>query len=482
MAYIASENIKVFPSVGRDTTIDADSELTNEKNLSNILRNLYKRESFVISENTNDEFEFVIYGYYFRVKSGQLPIEENKKLYAHIEVLEGFDSSNTYQQLKLFNQTTDNNSLQVLDNNNEFQGISFDDSETHTAPEHSGRVAYTLQLLDERGQVPRKSLLHYKSNEILDEDTDNYINEVFTTEKANITTAAITNSSITDTLTTATLTVTGNSTLSGKLDVTGDITTSSNATIAKNLKVTGTTSLTGTLNVGGDNKTTISNNTIQTSTITANTITINKISSDSDEKGSITLNNSQLVFTPFGITDQPPTIFSELIPPVGDGEAVTNLIFRIADDPNDSFIFRWNDTNSVTISKDMIIANTFSGALAGNANTASNFNSKRTLSLTGPITGTSTASSGNHSIATSITDGAVTTSKIAGKSVTTDKINDSAVTTDKIADENVTNVKIADSTIKKEKLGFDITMTLSVNTADPEHGILVITTPSLTDK
>lgn len=50
MAYLASEHIKVFPSIGR-TEIDADAELMNEGNISNIVRSLCReRKSYVLSK------------------------------------------------------------------------------------------------------------------------------------------------------------------------------------------------------------------------------------------------------------------------------------------------------------------------------------------------------------------------------------------------------------------------------------------------
>ena len=66
MAYLASDKIKVFPSIGRDTPTDADAELMNEGNISNIVRSLCReRKSYVFSKNWTSNFELVIYGFYF---------------------------------------------------------------------------------------------------------------------------------------------------------------------------------------------------------------------------------------------------------------------------------------------------------------------------------------------------------------------------------------------------------------------------------
>lgn len=69
--YIHSTDIRVFPSIGRRPQYDNESELTNENNLSQIVRSLSPghRESFVISRkvDTNQPFEFILYGFYFKV-------------------------------------------------------------------------------------------------------------------------------------------------------------------------------------------------------------------------------------------------------------------------------------------------------------------------------------------------------------------------------------------------------------------------------
>ena len=69
MANIPSNKIRVFPSIGRDAAVDNESELSTENNLSQIVRSLCRdRKSFVVSSSLgNGSFEFVIYGFYFKI-------------------------------------------------------------------------------------------------------------------------------------------------------------------------------------------------------------------------------------------------------------------------------------------------------------------------------------------------------------------------------------------------------------------------------
>lgn len=332
MAYISSEKIKVFPSIGRNTDIDADAELMNEGNISSIIRSLCReRKSYVLSKtfSASDEnpFEFVIYGFYFKVTD--ISSLSDRPLYAHITLKE---NTGNYQLLTISNSTVSNNSLQILDQNvsqsSQFQGVWFDSKSTGGT--------YDLQLLDDNGHIPATSLLHVKTNEILDGESSNYINNSFTTTSLTTSSLNATNA------TTETLTVTGSSNLKGAV------------TVSSTLTVSGATSLADT---------------------TVSTLTV---------KGSV------------NAADQ------------------------------------------------TITASTFIGNLIGNADTASTFSSNRTITLTGPITGSSTSSDGVHSISTTITTSAVTTEKIADKAVTT------------------------------EKLGFGVTMTLTVN-----DKTLVLSVPKL---
>lgn len=95
-------------------------------------------------------------------------------------------------------------------------------------------------------------------------------------------------------------------------------------------------------------------------------------------------------------------------------------------------------TGSTIIQRDAsgnFSAGIITGALSGNATTASTLATGRAISLTGDVTGTTAAFNGSAdaSAATTIATSAVTSAKIADNAVTTAKIAANAVTTAKIA-------------------------------------------------
>lgn len=98
-------------------------------------------------------------------------------------------------------------------------------------------------------------------------------------------------------------------------------------------------------------------------------------------------------------------------------------------------------------------------SITGNAATATKFAAAQAITLTGPITGTASSQAG-WSIATTITDGAVSTAKLANLAVTNAKIADGAVSMGKIANLAVTTAKIADKNVTNAKLAND---SISIN-------------------
>ena len=197
MAYLGSKKIKVFPSIGRDSTLDADAELMNEGNISNIVRSLCReRKSYVLSKTFSAPFEFVIYGFYFKITDVSTLLEglsDDKPLYAHIVVNK---QSGVYQLLSTINPSPTELKLDqetsVGSGSYEFRGIVFNNSATYTPSEDQdvGNV-YTLQLLDSNSKVPVESRLFYRTSEILGSTntfgSSKYINEYFETISTNIT-------------------------------------------------------------------------------------------------------------------------------------------------------------------------------------------------------------------------------------------------------------------------------------------------------
>ena len=225
--YLLSGEIRVFPSVGRSNGYDVESQLTNENNLSQILRSLCReRKSFVITKelSTND-FEFVIYGFYFKVLDGNDSLINKlglgNTLWAGIRLdkqVEGDNNSSHYQLLQLANSDAIEDNLHDLDVDGNFKGIVFGTSEEDVRSKFKeSDYIHTLHLLQE-GEVPARSLLHSNTTEILDGDgsdkTANYISDKFTTKD----------------LIANTLTTSSNAFIGGTLTVTGETILNSNLT------------------------------------------------------------------------------------------------------------------------------------------------------------------------------------------------------------------------------------------------------------
>lgn len=312
MAYISSDKIKVFPSIGRESTIDADAELMNEGNISNIVRSLCReRKSYVLSKSFTAPFEFVIYGFYFKITDkGALDTLKDRPLYAHITISEA--TSGNYQLLTLSNPKNsdnpeDDHSIKLdtgTDPGSQFQGVWFNGTKEEGT--------YTLQLLDESSKVPITSLLHTKTSEILDGDTSNYINTNFTTGNLTVTgstsLAGLTAGTTTlGSTTISTLTVTGDTKLTGDVIATGKTITAStfvgslsgNANTASSFSDDRTISLTGA--VSGSSTSTNGNHSIST-TLASNIVKTDNIADKSVTNEKIADSTIKTAKLGFGIT------------------------------------------------------------------------------------------------------------------------------------------------------------------------------------
>lgn len=257
MANIKSNYIDVFPCVGRGAGINPEAELTNEGNLTQLIRSLYKRDSFVISDSIgfsdsgalSKDFEFVIYGFYFKVKAKDTELHEiihpdentNNPLYAGIRINQLSNQSSTYQLLSLKNGTTTD--IQTLDNkvkeDDYFQGIVFDISEDNvkSALKLEGESDDNIKILYlyDGSNIPNSSKLHFKTSEILninEKNTETPLSINLTTSTLTVSTGSIndltTTSLKTDSLTgdsgTITNLATSTLTVSTELNVTGSLT------------------------------------------------------------------------------------------------------------------------------------------------------------------------------------------------------------------------------------------------------------------
>lgn len=243
MAYVSSNKIRVFPSVGR-SNYDIESQLMNENNISQLVRSLCRsRKDYVLSTELNTgPFEFIIYGFYFKILDASTTLssltssEGVTEIWAGINIdanAEANNASSNYQLLQLANTAAQNNEIIDLDREEQFQGIIFGTAEDEVSG-GQGENYHTLRLLVKDGdifKVPAQSLLHLNTTEILNGASSNYISDKFTTKQLDAL------ESISDA---GTLTVEGDTTLStltasntqitGTLNVTGDVTLNSNLT------------------------------------------------------------------------------------------------------------------------------------------------------------------------------------------------------------------------------------------------------------
>lgn len=156
MAYINSENIKVFPSTRRVAT-QVDARLMTEASMVGIINQLIGKNGFVITQsfNANNPFEFNIFGYYFRVGQGSY-------------VTSSFGSA-TEIWGKITLDTTTYTELSGQDEDQVYKGLELVSSE----PTASSTVKY-LKLLEKVGntwRIPESSKLLFNDNQ-LDIDID----------------------------------------------------------------------------------------------------------------------------------------------------------------------------------------------------------------------------------------------------------------------------------------------------------------------
>lgn len=89
---LSSENVDVFPCVGRRIATKRSARLVSEKMLTSLVNNLLDRNSFVISfDSTHDNtVQFNLYGYFFSVTLGDISTllgANADKVYASITLL-----------------------------------------------------------------------------------------------------------------------------------------------------------------------------------------------------------------------------------------------------------------------------------------------------------------------------------------------------------------------------------------------------------
>lgn len=179
----SSKVVTAFPAVGRTYEGAATSHLMTEDNITKITKSIYNRESFVISVDTDTStIEFVIKGYYFKVTDESL--FTMTPLYVFAKITDTINGDNFKYQYLL---NIKDDSISDLDYNSEFEGLAFSSS----ASEFEDSDIYSLQIFDNSGEVAPTSKLYYKTNEILDGETDKNISNTFTTDNLSATNLSV---------------------------------------------------------------------------------------------------------------------------------------------------------------------------------------------------------------------------------------------------------------------------------------------------
>lgn len=172
MAYLNSDNVRVFPAPNRDSKYTS-AYLLSEKNLGSIIRALYKRNdsSFVAyttpgSSSHTITAHFVIHGFYFEVIDGWGGIGNDSTAndaWASIYVKKT-GSGNT-EALRL----VDKNGNEVIDDNDMF--LSLDLTFTEPAEEllPDGVTRYSLHVYEnaysnDNGEIPEASKMKWNAD------------------------------------------------------------------------------------------------------------------------------------------------------------------------------------------------------------------------------------------------------------------------------------------------------------------------------
>lgn len=170
--YLASNKIKMFPAGNRAESIDPNSKLMTEENLTLIRRSLYQKESFVISWDGSN-MTFVIHGYYFSAEGLDSTFDVTGDLFAYICLSTVEQDYNKLQYIGTGTPQGNN-----IDDGDHFGGIYFNTTDTH--PDTPTGNWIKLQLLAD-GQVPSTSKLHWTTDEILNSGSDIPISSEFGT-------------------------------------------------------------------------------------------------------------------------------------------------------------------------------------------------------------------------------------------------------------------------------------------------------------
>lgn len=246
--YIESKNVKMFPTAFRGTgaenkVFDPEARLNTEHNLTTLLRYPAITPGYVI-EWTGSKISFVLNGYYFEVNdltdtTTGIVEDADLEIWAYIRVLadNAGASEYEYENLRIRNQSLDDNTLDIAEENNiyRFGGLYFSSTEDTSKTKQNGY--YKLQLLERESStakwdVPSSSKIFMSSDNICNKGSSSTpISSSFSTDS---------------------LLVNGDTSLNGNLTV-GANNDHEEMTLYGNLDVKGNTSITGSLSVESSN-------------------------------------------------------------------------------------------------------------------------------------------------------------------------------------------------------------------------------------
>lgn len=122
--YINSNKLKVFP-LAKNRTVNRGSRLFYEENVTNLIRQIVDKPSFMIDGPTgikptdalSRDLEFNIYGYYFCIKAGTVLRDMGSKSYLVAKIklninsdmpteISGQDEGNLYKGLEVYTSDT----------------------------------------------------------------------------------------------------------------------------------------------------------------------------------------------------------------------------------------------------------------------------------------------------------------------------------------------------------------------------------------
>lgn len=171
MSYIASANIKMYPSSLRDDTIDRNAKLNSEQNLISIINRLSDKDGFIVSgfdvvDNEINPGICNIHGYYFEItQSITIPTGSSNVWFA-IKLLE---DANGFIQLIPYDSASATN----LDTTSNFTGLNV------LTEKPTGSNIYSLQIVS-GGKKVDFSMLRFTT------DIISYNNEKLTNSLENL--------------------------------------------------------------------------------------------------------------------------------------------------------------------------------------------------------------------------------------------------------------------------------------------------------